>query len=250
MLDDSASTAVPRFPDVRWYDEVDSTNSVAAELACREGAVPSIVVAADHQRRGRGRRNRRWEAPPGSSLLVSVVLPPASPDRPAHLSTLALALAASDACEDVAGVRPLLKWPNDLVADGCKLGGILGEASEQAVIVGLGLNVNWGNEAPPPPGVALDALAGRPIDRRALLAAVLAHLDRHLASPVDTMLDAYRARSATLGQQVRVQLGSAVVEGVATAITSHGHLLVGEAGGARQVIAAGDVVHVRPAGSA
>ena len=166
MLDDSASTAVPRFSDVRWFDEVDSTNSVAADLARKEGAAPAIVVVADHQRSGRGRLGRRWEAPPGSSLLCSVTLPAATTDRPAHFATMAMALAASDACDEVAGVRPLLKWPNDLLVGPAKLGGILGEARDGAVIVGLGLNVNWGGAPPPASGVALDTLTGRSVDRK------------------------------------------------------------------------------------
>ncbi|MGH9224737.1 MAG: biotin--[acetyl-CoA-carboxylase] ligase [Acidimicrobiales bacterium] len=251
MLEDFASTAVPRFADVRWFDEVESTNSVAADLARREGSAPAIVVVADYQRSGRGRLGRRWESPPGCSLLCSVILPPATPDRPAHLATMALALAASDACDDVAGVRPLLKWPNDLLVDGAKLGGILGEILDGvALVMGLGLNLNWAaaGAVPPGSGVSLDALAGRTVDRRALVTAVLLHLDSHLAVPVDGLLDGYRARSATVGQRVRLKLGSGTIEGDAVGISSHGHLLIDEAGGGRHVIAAGDVVHVRPVG--
>jgi BirA family biotin operon repressor/biotin-[acetyl-CoA-carboxylase] ligase len=246
MLDDSASTAASRFSDVRWFETVDSTNSVASDLVRREGAMPGIVVVADHQRAGRGRRGRRWEAPPGSSLLVSVVLPPAAADRAAHFTTIALALAASDACDEVAGVRPLLKWPNDLLVDGRKLGGILGEANEGCIIAGLGLNVNWGGASPPASGVSLDALAGGPVDRRLLLAAVLRRFDHHLAATVEQLLDDYRAHSATLGCRVRVKLAGDTIEGEAVAITAHGHLLVDD--GERHVIAAGDIVHLRPAG--
>ena len=247
MLDESASTAVPRFADVRWFEEVDSTNLVAADLAGREGAAPAIVVVADHQRAGRGRLDRRWEAPPGSSLLVSVVLPPAAPDRPAHLTTIAMGLAASDACADVAGVRPLLKWPTDLLVQGRKLAGILGEAVNGAIVVGLGLNVNWGGVPPPAGGVALDALAGGPIDRRRLLDALLLRLEVHLAAPWPQLLEDYRTCSATIGQLVRVQLSSGAMDGIAVNITSHGHLLVVEEG-REHVVAAGDIVHLRPAG--
>jgi BirA family transcriptional regulator, biotin operon repressor / biotin---[acetyl-CoA-carboxylase] ligase len=235
----SAST---RFADVRRFETVASTNAAAAELAR-----PGLVVVADHQSAGRGRLGRSWEAPPGSSLLVSVVLDAAWLDGP-QLGTVALALAASDACEAAAGVRPLLKWPNDLVVGEGKLGGILAEALPRAgvVVAGLGLNVRWGTRAPPPPGVSLDALGARlaPAD---LLAGLLAALDARLDQDASALLDDYRARSATLGQVVRVETGGGPVDGTAVDITTDGHLVVADVAGARQTIPAGDVVHLRPA---
>jgi len=248
MPDGSASTAPPRFGDVRWLAEVDSTNATAADVARREGTAP-VVVVADHQRAGRGRLDRRWEAPPGSSLLLSVILPPAPPDRPAHFATMAMALAASDGCDEVAGVRPAVKWPNDLLVGGAKLGGILGQSLESALILGIGINVNWVRVAPPAGGVALDAVTGRTVDRRALAAALLRCLDHHLSAPLGELLDEYRGRCATLGQRVRAQVGPASIEGTAVAISSHGHLVVDGGDGGRRVIAAGDVIHVRPAES-
>src|SRR5262245_2762270 len=96
-------------PTIQRFGEVTSTNEVLAGLA-DQGATNATVVVAEHQTAGRGRRGRRWEAPPASSLLVSVLFRPPRP-----LTTLAMALAAADACEEVAGLRPQLKWPNDLV---------------------------------------------------------------------------------------------------------------------------------------
>jgi BirA family biotin operon repressor/biotin-[acetyl-CoA-carboxylase] ligase len=216
--------------DVRWFDEVDSTNRVALSLAA-----PGLVVVADHQTAGRGRFDRRWEAPAGTSLLVSVVIGDPLP-------TVAVALAAARACEDIAAVAPDLKWPNDLIVGERKLGGVLGEraGADGDQVVGLGLNVNWGRVAggPPAGGVSLDEIVGRPVDRLALLAAFL----RRLASPPDDLLDAYRRRCATLGRRVRVEIGGEVVESVAIGVSAEGHLLL-EGG---WVIAAGDVTHVRP----
>ncbi|MFN2609052.1 MAG: biotin--[acetyl-CoA-carboxylase] ligase, partial [Acidimicrobiales bacterium] len=114
-----------RFADVRHLAEVDSTNRLAADLA-RGGAAEGVVVVADHQTAGRGRRGRSWEAAPGSSLLVSVVLRP-PPGPAAGLATVAAALAAADACHRVAGFAPGLKWPNDVLVGGRKLAGILAE---------------------------------------------------------------------------------------------------------------------------
>jgi BirA family biotin operon repressor/biotin-[acetyl-CoA-carboxylase] ligase len=210
-----------RFADVRWFAELDSTNRLAADLA-RAGVPDGVVVGADHQTAGRGRRGRTWDSPPGASLLVSVVLRPA----PA-LVTLAAGVAAAEACEAVVGVAVGLKWPNDLLLDGAKLGGILSELVGDAAVVGLGLNLAWA-----PPGAAV---LGSGVDRTALLDAYLAGL----ATPGD-VLARYRRRCTTLGRRVRVELPGVSVEGVATDVDDAGRLLVDG-----RSIAAGDVVHLR-----
>src|SRR3954452_12362953 len=116
-----------RFAAVRWVDETGSTN---ADLlaAARDGAAEGAVLVADHQTAGRGRADRSWQAPPGSSLLLSVLLRP--PPRLAALSGLALGVSATEAIEEVTGVTVKLKWPNDVVWPGAgdpgdrKMGGI------------------------------------------------------------------------------------------------------------------------------
>lgn len=160
-----------RFGDVRWLAATGSTNSDAMALA-RDGEAEGVVVVADHQSAGRGRQARTWVAPPGGSLLVSVVLRP--PARVAGSVTMAAAVAMAEAVEEVSGVVAGLKWPNDLVVatdDGDrKLAGILAEADWPAgstisggyrapapddrtvVVVGIGLNVTW-----PHPGAGDDS---------------------------------------------------------------------------------------------
>jgi BirA family biotin operon repressor/biotin-[acetyl-CoA-carboxylase] ligase len=165
-----------RFADVRWSGSTGSTNSDAMALA-RDGAPEGIVVVADHQTVGRGRHARTWVAPPGGSLLVSVLLRPPAPV--ADAATMAAAVAMAEAVERVAGVSPQLKWPNDLVIGGNdgerKLAGILAEADWPAastisagwrepapyeravVVVGVGINVTWpapGSAVPPGPAVS------------------------------------------------------------------------------------------------
>jgi BirA family biotin operon repressor/biotin-[acetyl-CoA-carboxylase] ligase len=225
--------------NVRRFDEVGSTNDVARELALA-GAEHGLVVVADHQTAGRGRFDRRWEAPPGTSLLMSVVLRRA-PARPSPLATVAMALAAGDACG-----QPAVKWPNDMVAGepARKLGGILAEAVDaEAFVVGLGLNLNWGSSGVPMPAgaVSLDSLVGHPVDRDAILDSILDHLARRLAQP--TLVDDYRARCITLGQRVVVETGGERVAGVAVDITADGHLVVDIGGGRRRTFAAADVTH-------
>jgi BirA family biotin operon repressor/biotin-[acetyl-CoA-carboxylase] ligase len=210
-----------RFSDVRWFPEIDSTNQFAADLA-RAGAADGLVVGADHQTAGRGRRGRTWESPAGSGLLVSVVLRPVPP-----LVTLAAGLAAAEACEQVAGVATTLKWPNDVLLDSRKVGGILSELVGDAAVVGLGLNLTWAPEgaARLTPGV----------DRAELLAAYLDGLE----DPVDVLVR-YRQRCATIGRRVRVELPGETVEGMAEAVDDEGRLVVDG-----RKITAGDVLHLR-----
>ncbi|HLI72506.1 MAG TPA: biotin--[acetyl-CoA-carboxylase] ligase [Acidimicrobiales bacterium] len=135
---------------VRRFDEIDSTQRYVVDEA-RRGAPAGLVAVAGHQSAGRGRLGRRWEAPAGSNLLMSVLLRPALALGELHLCTVAVALAAADACASAAGLDAQLKWPNDLVVGDRKLAGILAEAaagsspgaSVEAVVVGLGLNVGW-----------------------------------------------------------------------------------------------------------
>jgi BirA family biotin operon repressor/biotin-[acetyl-CoA-carboxylase] ligase len=240
---------------VAWQvTRVSQTGSTNADLLAmaREGAPAGTVLVADHQTAGRGRLGRRWEAPVGSSLLMSMLLPlgPAG-GRPQRL-TQAVALAAAHGCEDVAGVRPELKWPNDLLVGDRKLAGVLAESSLvdgriAAVVVGLGLNVNWPEETPAElAGVvtALNHAAGREVDRLAMLDAVLARLS---ATEWDRLDEQYRERLGTLGRRVRVDLGSVELIGTAIDLTAGGELVVRADGGSRHEVSAGDVVHLRRA---
>jgi len=231
-----------RFRDVRLLGEVDSTNRLAAALAA-DGAPEGLVVAADFQAAGRGRLDRSWEARPGDGLLVSVLLRPADlPVERWHLATAATALAARDACSEVAGVTPELKWPNDLLVGPAKLAGILAEATGGALVVGMGLNVHGG-----PPGAAiLDLAAGRRVSRSRLLEAWLVRLDG-LLGDWKGVEEAYRASLSTLGQEVRVDLAAGeVLEGRAEALDGTGRLVVRSPHGA-VAVAAGDVTHLRHA---
>lgn len=271
----SALAAGPgaRFADVRWVTETGSTNADALALA-RDGAPEGIVLVVDHQTAGRGRAGRTWVAPPEASLLLSILLRPPAPV--VDLTTMAVAVAAAEAIEAVAGFAPRLKWPNDLVwpGDGSasdrKLAGILAEADwpagfradsgprppaaadRLAVVVGIGINVRWPEELPEDLveiAVACNHVTDAVVDREDLLIALLERLApwyaRLVAGEREALLDAWRARSATLGRRVRVDLGADEVVGTAVDVTSAGHLVVETADGARRVLAVGDVVHLR-----
>ena len=126
---DTGSTTEGRWR-VRHFALIDSTNRYLLDEA-RAGAESGLVAVADHQTAGRGRFDRRWEAPPGSSLLVSVLLRPVPVDA-GHRAMTATALALADAVEAVAGFAPELKWPNDLVVGDRKLAGLLAESVDDA----------------------------------------------------------------------------------------------------------------------
>ncbi len=260
-----AAVAETRFADVRWVAETGSTNADLATLAAT-GASEGVVLVADHQTAGRGRLGRTWTAPAGSSLLVSVLLRPNLPVGHAHALNTAVALAAREACEAVAGVTPALKWPNDLVvavpaAGGAerKLAGVLAESTLRgdhvdAAVVGLGLNVNWPQELPDEiAGIAtaLNHLTGGAVDRAELLAALLVGLDRRytvLGAPGGraSLREEEHDASATLGRRVRVLRAHDELEGVAVGFTDDGALRL-EVDTDVVIVPVGDVVHLRPA---
>ena len=238
---------------IQWVGKTGSTN---ADLlaAARQGAEANAVLAADYQSAGRGRRGRSWGAEPGSSLLFSVLTRPQIDVARAHLVTTALALGAVEACDSHAGVRPGLKWPNDLVVDDRKLAGVLAESVVtgnrlEAVVVGMGLNVNRG-AAPSETAstaIALEDVCGALIDRRELLAEILTGFAFWMEGIEGSggqaeLIAAARRESATLGCQVTVELGDGtVLEGLAEDLDDRGALLL--EGGTRVVV--GDVVHLR-----
>lgn len=238
---------------VELLPETDSTNRQLLDRA-RAGAAEGVVLVAEHQTAGRGRLGRTWEAPSGASLLVSVLLRPELPLERMHLVTFAAGLAAAEAAEAVCGAHPWLKWPNDLVVedpDGTKkLAGLLSESVVEggrlsALVVGMGLNVNWPQEQLPPGAIALNTLVGHEVDRMQLLETWLERLDeRYRALPDDDGLADYRQRCSTLGRPVRVEVNDGVVEGEAVEVTPEGHLVV-DTGAEQRAFAVADVVHLR-----
>ncbi len=225
----------------------DSTNERARELALA-GAPHGTLVTADEQSAGRGRQGRRWSAPAGSALLMSVLL-----REPPRLLPLAAALAVCD----VAGGRALIKWPNDVVvleeharaSSLAKLGGILVEARvrERWAVLGIGLNVAVRLQELPPElrrgGERPAATLGLAPDRiEPTLQALLGALERRLEQPGDETLTAWRERDALLGRTVSWAEG----RGVAKGLDGEGRLLVQRQDGARIALAAGEVHLERP----
>jgi BirA family biotin operon repressor/biotin-[acetyl-CoA-carboxylase] ligase len=236
---------------VRYLAVCDSTNRVAMEWA-RAGAPEGCLVVADDQRAGRGRLDRRWFAPPGRCLLFSLVLRPGFPPDRLGLISLAAGVGLSVALGHE-GLEARLKWPNDVLIAGRKVAGILCESDllagrTQAVILGVGVNVNVEREAFPEElrstATSLCAEAGRRFDRPALLAAFLASFRRcyaGLGAPRPPVLDAYRGLCETLGRKVRIEGAERSFEAEAVDIDTGGGLVLHTG----EVVQAGDVVHLR-----
>jgi BirA family biotin operon repressor/biotin-[acetyl-CoA-carboxylase] ligase len=248
---------------LRRIETITSTNDAARAWA-RQGAPDGACVVADTQTAGRGRRGRNWHSPPGCNLYLSRVTRVRA--EGAGLVPLLGAVATRESLAlFLAGSTPVvIKWPNDLLAGGRKLAGVLAEVGDEAragpravVILGIGINVNAGPEqlpaAPRLPAGSLRTLAGRPIDREALLADLLIRLDRWrrlLEEEPGRLVGEMRQHCASLGQLVRVSPpGAPPFEAIAREIGPTGALLVERSDGQKLEILAGDVDPIPTPGS-
>ncbi|MDD4866508.1 MAG: biotin--[acetyl-CoA-carboxylase] ligase [Mycobacterium sp.] len=240
----------------RRLDVVEQTGSTNADLLARAAAgedVAGAVLIAEHQTAGRGRHGRGWSASPRAQLTmsfgVSVV------DVPAvgwGWLSLATGVAVVDAVAAVTGIQAHLKWPNDVMADGRKLAGVLAEVARPVVVIGLGLNVTQApEEVDGPNATSLLDLGVAISDRAELVRALLRELGGRIvgwraARGADWSLAAdYRARSLTIGARVRVELpGGRQIVGTASGVDDQGRLCL-ETGAETVVVSAADVVHLR-----
>ena len=254
-------------PGGLWRDVevVARTGSTNADLLARAlgGEPEGAVLAAEEQSAGRGRMGRSWVSPPRAALTFSVLVRPAAvpPARRGWLPLLT-GVAVAEAVTSVTGVQATLKWPNDVLAGPGKLGGILAEASGDAVVVGVGLNVSAGPDELPPPGPGALAATSLRIasqaraapERETLLIAILAGFERWYQAwrqaggdPDRCGLRAeYIRLSGTIGRLVRAELpGGQALSGSAVGVDPDGRLLVRVSPGTEWPVAAGDVVHLR-----
>lgn len=244
-------------PRLEVVDATGSTNADLRRNADDADAWPHLsVLLTRHQTAGRGRLDRRWVAPAGSALAVSVLLRdlPAEPAARGWIPLAAGAAMAAAVAAQLPDATVALKWPNDVLVDGRKICGILAEATPTAVIVGAGVNTAMTASQLPVPTATSFAVQGVVVDEDELLRSYVSALDGHLCAlaaaddaTASGLHAAVTARCATVGQAVRVSLpGGSLLEGVAVGIDDEGRLLVA-AEGTVHAVSAGDVVHVRPA---
>lgn len=248
----SALSSHPWKKHIHWFDTIDSTNTEAKRLAAL-GAPHGTVLIADHQSGGRGRMGRSFHSPGGTGLYLSVLLRPSCPAEALMHLTCATAVAACNAVERVAGLRPGIKWTNDLVAGSKKLGGILTELSLDKdgnvsyAVIGIGINCTQtsGDFPEEIAGIAtsLALCTGRSVDRAALAAALvesLAHMSEQLHDRT-ALLDRYRDDCITLGQEISLVRGEEIRHGRALDIDDQGALLVQFPDGHTEAVNSGEV---------
>ena len=237
--------ALQGLPEPRLLPEAGSTNLLALELA-RKGAPDGTAVLADRQTAGRGRRGRSFFSPAGGIYLSVLLRPALSPEERLLLTPMA-AVAVCEAVERLCGVSPEVKWVNDLFFRGKKICGILCEGTEDAVVVGIGLNAEAPEGGFPP---ELAEIAGAvcpfgelPVPKECLAAAICRtvveesrHFDR------ESVLRRYRARSFLPGREVTVHpIGGEPYDARALFIDDHARLAVETAAGERLFLSSGEV---------
>lgn len=218
-----------------WYDTVDSTNN-QAKLLAQQGAPHGTVLIADRQTAGRGRLGRSFASAAGMGIYMSVLLRFQKPaDQLMHL-TCAAAVAACDAVEKAVGLRPGIKWTNDLVCGGRKLAGILTELvitpGETAAIIGIGVNCCQTQEGFPEDiqsfAGSLSMACGHRVDRAQLAAALIEAFSKMAQNIGDqqAILSIYRQDCITLGKEISLVNAENIRHGVAIGIDDNGALLV------------------------
>jgi BirA family biotin operon repressor/biotin-[acetyl-CoA-carboxylase] ligase len=244
----------PVWREIRVVTETASTNADLA-AAARSGAAEGLVLVAERQSSGRGRLDRRWESPAYAGILLSALLRPAVPVGSWPLLPLLVGLAIVEAVSAVGHVEAAVKWPNDVTVSGLKLAGVLCERVDDAVVVGVGLNVSTTAEELPGDTATSLLLAGGVTDREPLVKEVLRALARRYqvwsdtAGRAESVMPAYRERCETIGREIILHLpGGEAVRGAVTEIDDEGRLVVrDDATGETRAWLVGDVTNVRPA---
>jgi BirA family transcriptional regulator, biotin operon repressor / biotin---[acetyl-CoA-carboxylase] ligase len=237
-----------------FYPSIGSTNDKAKELA-QKGAEEGTLVIADTQTAGRGRLDRHWFSPPGLGIYLSAIVRPKVPAESAFGVHMAAAIALAQAADaqhlqSVVGI----KWPNDLVAEGRKLAGILSEVGIQAgilewCVVGVGINVNHTRTDFPPDlrdrAISLREICNRRLDRLDLVVQFIDTFwlwyDRFLEGGIAVLAPEWRRRSTLLGRTVRVETAGETYVGTALDLENDGALRVRLESGTEEVLHAGDV---------
>ena len=242
---------------VHLYSEVGSTNSMALELAKKNEADGTIVLA-EGQNQGKGRRGRAWFSPPGLNLYFSLILHPRCSANRIPWLGLAAGVALAEATGRAAARSAHVKWPNDVLLSGKKVAGILLEQviqgmKSEAVVLGVGINVNIQQDEFPAELVhratSLRIESGRVVNRARFLNQVLASMehwyDIFLKSSYDEIREKYLGLFSLLGQRIRVTRGQGVMEGKVRGLARDGGLVLECDNGEKRILHAGDISDVR-----
>ena len=237
---------------VKYYDKIDSTNNQVRRLA-EEGAEEGLLVVAECQEAGKGRRGRVWKSPAGSGIWMSFLLKPQVGPEHASMLTLVAAMAVASGIQDITGMETKIKWPNDLVLSGKKICGILTEMSTDLdsiryIIVGIGINVNTSDF---PEDIAATATSlylesGKSWKRSELIAAIMKRMEQYYeiflkTADLSGLKEEYESKLANLGRQVKVLAPKQEYCGICRGITDGGELLVEREDGSISQVMSGEV---------
>jgi BirA family biotin operon repressor/biotin-[acetyl-CoA-carboxylase] ligase len=244
--------------DIRVFEETTSTNDVIEKLA-RDGVREGVVVFAESQTSGRGRLGRKWLSPQRKGLWFSILLRPEIRPQAATQLTVASAAALRRAIESCTGLKPQIKWPNDILIGNKKVAGILTELSAELdqvkyVILGIGVDVNLSAGEFPSElrhsATSLSEELRKPVLRPALAVEILRELDQDYTRIVSghfaAVADDWAAHCATLGMDVTIRAGPRLLRGKAESLGEDGALLLRTEHGHLERITGGDVTLERP----
>jgi BirA family transcriptional regulator, biotin operon repressor / biotin---[acetyl-CoA-carboxylase] ligase len=240
--------------EVIFYTETTSTNDIALDLASK-GAGEGTLVVADIQTMGKGRRDRKWLAPAGTSILASLILRPSIELSQINKIVVITAISIVYAIRDMTNLPALVKWPNDIMINNKKTAGILAEAKTEKnsisyVVVGFGINVNVPKAIFPEEiadiATSLSIESGYEISRIHLLQKILRQIEsRYLKLNDNSFFDEWRSLSATIGRQVQIEYTDSIKTGFALDIDENGALIVNLDTGDTQRIMNDDIVRVK-----
>jgi BirA family biotin operon repressor/biotin-[acetyl-CoA-carboxylase] ligase len=240
------------------YDRVNSSNELAMFLAAKDDLLTSIVIIADFQEKGKGRLGRTWISPPGRNIYMSIAFKPRLDTKDATMLTLLTSVACAHAIKKISGLQVSIKWPNDLILSGKKLGGILTEIRADIdkvnlAVIGIGINVNMGKgdftEEIRSIATSIKEESGKCCSRNELVIEILRQIEHFygmlIALGKYPLLKEWKILSSTLGKSVKVVIGDETLIGLAEDIDDNGMLILELASGLRRRISAGDICLLR-----
>ncbi|MBM4325270.1 MAG: biotin--[acetyl-CoA-carboxylase] ligase [Deltaproteobacteria bacterium] len=242
---------------IHYFHALDSTNSKAYDLANR-GAEEGEIVIAESQTKGKGRLGRNWFSPPYLNLYLSVILRPEISPHQAPLITLMAAVATAEAIEKSSGLRPLIKWPNDILLNGRKMAGLLNEIKSETdrihfIILGIGVNLNIDEKMFPKEirsiATSMKREMGEGVSRKDFLASLLRGLEQwytvFLKEGGNVILESWRRWAQIKGRRVKMTSFGETIAGRAIDVDSDGALIIETKRGERKRVVAGDVEYRR-----
>jgi BirA family biotin operon repressor/biotin-[acetyl-CoA-carboxylase] ligase len=240
--------------EIILLDSTTSTNDVAIEIGSKEKTPEGTVIIADEQKSGRGRFGRNWISPPGVNLYFTVILKPTLLPENISIITLAAAVAVASSVREYTGLGAEIKWPNDILIHGRKIGGILVEMKSMGkqidlMNIGIGLNVNMQLDIIPedirPFTTSLKTESKTDIDRCGLLNAILSKLEQIykmiLNGDKQTLINEWIRLNCTIGKEVSVQGQNSIIRGVADSVNDKGELLIRLESGKIETVNSGEV---------